>query len=389
MRSPAEVVRGLRGRARALGVTRVARLTGLDRSGVEVACAVRPLGHVLQVCNGKGATFEQAARSALSEAAELDAAEHPDPLRLRYASVLDLRGRARFVSPDACGELVAPDLFTERTRLGWVEGRSLKTGEAVLVPAQAVFCPPADGPQLGPSLVRWTTNGLAAHGTRARAVRHALLEVMERGALPDGWTEAMVRRRMVRAEGALAKLARSLEARRLALFLFDLTPGPGSGAGALGGDLVRGQGHSLTGHRRSVARTAVAERRGRAARPPSVPLGGALLFDLDGGPIPLAAGYACRPRLEEALLAAAQEAAQSRLTDIHGAREDVAPMDPAGAAKLLRACRAARPRRASRAPVRDLLSGLRGDAIVVDLGERGGLRVVKVIAPGLRVSRLL
>lgn len=341
MRSPAEVVRELRGRARALGVTRVARLTGLDRSGVEVACAVRPLGHVLQVCNGKGATFEQAALSALSEAAELDAAEHPDPLRLRYASVLDLRGRVRFVSPGACGELVAAELFTERTRLGWVEGRSLRDGAAVLVPAQAVFCPPADGPQLGPSLVRWTTNGLAAHVTRARAVRHALLEVLERGALPDGWTEAMVRRRMV-PPPVLPFTGGGLE-----LYAFDLTP------------------------------------------PRGAPLAGALLFDLEGGPIPLTAGYACRPRLSEALLAAAQEAAQSRLTDIHGAREDVAPMDPDGAAKLLRACRAARPRRASRAPVRDLLSGLRGDAIVVDLGERGGLRVVRVIAPGLRVSRLL
>lgn len=341
MRSLAEVVRGLRGRARALGVTRVARVTGLDRSGVEVACAVRPLGHVLQVCNGKGATFEQAALSALSEAAELDAAEHPDPLRLRYASVRDLKEhRARFVGPAACGELVAPELFTERTRLGWVEGRSLKTRAAVLVPAQAVFCPPADGPQLGPSLLRWTTNGLAAHVTRARAVRHALLEVMERGALPDGWTEAMVRRRMVPP-------VMSFAGKGLELYEFDLTP-----------------------------------RRG-------APLAGALLFDLEGGPIPLAAGYACRPRLSEALLAAAQEAAQSRLTDIHGAREDVAPMDPAGAAKLLRACRAARPRRASRAPVTDLLSCLKGDAIAVDLGERGGLRVVKVIAPGLRVSPLL
>jgi len=358
--SPAVVVRALRARARALGVTRVARLTGLDRAGVEVACAVRPLGHVLQVCNGKGATFEQAAASALSEAAELAAAERPDPLRLRYASVAELRGRrVGFVPPEGCGsagELVAPELCTETTRLGWIGGRSLRTGREVLVPAQAVFCPPADGPQLGPSLVRWTTNGLAAHVSRVRAVRHALLEVMERGeldaALPGGWTAGQVRRRMVRPEGALSRLAGSLAARRLELHLFDLTPG-------------------------------------RAG----VPLAGALLFDLDGGPIPLAAGYACRPRLGEALVAAAHEAAQSRLTDIHGAREDVTLMEPVGAAVLLRACRAARPRLVARAPagagVRALLERLPGDAVAVDLGTWGGLRVVKVIAPALRVSRLL
>src|SRR5512134_12094 len=55
----------------ALGVTRVARVTGLDRTGVEVACAVRPGGHVLQVSNGKGATFEEATDGALLEACEL------------------------------------------------------------------------------------------------------------------------------------------------------------------------------------------------------------------------------------------------------------------------------------------------------------------------------
>ncbi|HET9751640.1 MAG TPA: fatty acid-binding protein, partial [Myxococcales bacterium] len=60
---------------RAIGVTRVARVTGLDRCGVEVACAIRPLGHVLQVCNGKGETWEEARATALSEAAELWAAE--------------------------------------------------------------------------------------------------------------------------------------------------------------------------------------------------------------------------------------------------------------------------------------------------------------------------
>src|SRR5215468_3351053 len=71
----------------ALGVTRVARVTGLDRSGVEVACAVRPGGHVLQVSNGKGLTWEEARASALSEAAELWAAERPVARELVYASV--------------------------------------------------------------------------------------------------------------------------------------------------------------------------------------------------------------------------------------------------------------------------------------------------------------
>src|SRR3954468_5272121 len=64
----------------ALGVTRVARITGLDRAGVEVACAVRPGGHVLQVTNGKGLAWERARASAVGEAAELWAAERPHGL---------------------------------------------------------------------------------------------------------------------------------------------------------------------------------------------------------------------------------------------------------------------------------------------------------------------
>src|SRR5258708_33960393 len=74
-----------------IGVTRVARVTGLDRSGVEVACAVRPGGHVLQVANGKGLRWEDARASALSEAAELWAAEKVEPSELVSGSAGGLR----------------------------------------------------------------------------------------------------------------------------------------------------------------------------------------------------------------------------------------------------------------------------------------------------------
>ncbi|HET8733129.1 MAG TPA: YcaO-like family protein, partial [Anaeromyxobacteraceae bacterium] len=75
----------------ALGVTRLARLTGLDRAGVEVVAAVRPGGHVLQVTNGKGESFDEAAAGALAEAAELWSAERP--LSLVHGTTAELRGR--------------------------------------------------------------------------------------------------------------------------------------------------------------------------------------------------------------------------------------------------------------------------------------------------------
>ena len=85
--------------ADAIEVTRIARVTGLDRAGVEVACAVRPRGYVLQVSNGKGLALADAKAGALLEAAELWCAEHPLDSRLRFASLRELEAEAHRGSP--------------------------------------------------------------------------------------------------------------------------------------------------------------------------------------------------------------------------------------------------------------------------------------------------
>src|SRR5947209_4540634 len=180
----------------ALGVTRVARVTGLDRSGVEVACAVRPGGHVLQVSNGKGLSWDEARASALSEAAELWAAERPVSRELVYASIDEL-GRGEVSCPN---DLVAPRLWSRSTRIAWV-----RASDRSWVPAQAVYCPPQGGPPLGPAVFRWSTNGMGAHPDKRAAVRHAILEACERDqlarALPDGWTPRAIATRKIDASG--------------------------------------------------------------------------------------------------------------------------------------------------------------------------------------------
>jgi len=85
------------------------------------------------------------------------------------------------------------------------------------------------------------------------------------------------------------------------------------------------------------------------------------------------------------------EAAQSRLTDIHGAREDVAAADMGAARGLRAACERARPRRT----LRDMPSAtspraaLRGKRVAVVELLREPLHVFKVFAPDLRLSGLL
>ena len=365
---------------RAAGVTRVARLTGLDRTGVEVASAVRPLGHVLQVTNGKGARFDEAARGALMEAAELDAAERAVPDAWDSAEGLRARRGAAVVSPAALAPGDAAPGW-DRIRIAWRAGVDLLSGEAALVPAHAVHVPPPGGPPLGPALVPWTSNGMGAAPRRADALLHALLEAAERDqlarALPHGFTPREIARRLLapgtlpRAAPRTAALAAGLEARGFRVHLLDLAPRLGAAAGPA--DL-------------------------------GLPCAAALLVDHEHGPVPVAAGYACRLRRDDALRAALLEAAQSRATEIHGAREDVAAGDRRGAVALAAACaRAARARDAALLPdvraagaaagARAVLARLRraglARAVAVDLAGPPGVAVVKVLAPGLLLSELL
>jgi ribosomal protein S12 methylthiotransferase accessory factor len=124
---------------------------------------------------------------------------------------------------------------------------------------------------------------------------------------------------------------------------------------------------------------------------------------VEGGPVPVAAGYATRLSRDGALRAALLEAAQSRATEIHGAREDVASGDRHAAAALPGMLERIRPARdparmpevragAGRAAVRAIAGRLRRAGLhpcVIDLDAPAGIAVVKVLVPGLLLSDLL
>jgi ribosomal protein S12 methylthiotransferase accessory factor len=356
----------------------LALIGGLDRSGVQVACATRPRGHILQVSNGKGLTEEQALWSAAMEAAELWASERvpqdvawfepPTSAEAWGPGTLPASARLR---PDA--------LWPAAKRRPWARARELRTERGIWVPAASVWCnPPGSGgvPDLG---IAWTSNGLGAHPADGnRALRHALLELVERDlltrALPGGWTrdrigETAVDRQALEATPRVEALVGWLASGGLEAMLFDLDPPPRRGVVAL-------------------------------------PVAGALVFDTVREAVPVTAGYAAGVSREEARLGALTEAAQSRLTDIHGAREDVAPGAVADAAVLLEAARGKRrasPRK--RATPTTIGSTDAGDAgpvlralgnagytriAVVELASAGeGAVVVKAFVPGLRLSELL
>jgi ribosomal protein S12 methylthiotransferase accessory factor len=242
---------------------------------------------------------------------------------------------------------------------------------------------------------------MGAAPRRDAAVLHALLEALERDrvarALPDGFTEGEVGRRMLdraslaAAAPRAAALAGRIEERGFRVFFFDLTE-PSASSGPLAPALSpapRGRGRTSASTRPRLLL--------------GLPTAAALILDVPGGPVPLAAGYACRLSRDAALHAALLEAAQSRATEIHGAREDVLSSDRHAAAALrgrLERARARRdPRRMPDLAARSESAALR---LVVGRLHRAGLRacaveldgaadlaVAKVIVPGLLLSELL
>jgi ribosomal protein S12 methylthiotransferase accessory factor len=295
-------------------------LTGLDRLGVEVASAIRPRGHVLQVSQGKGATFQLAVSSALGEAAELHAAEHPDFARFSF------RQHESVMRP-------------------FVEGKTLG-GEAVWVPAEAVWCPPIARGWSAPHLEPWNSNGLSSHPRRQRAIEHAVCELIERDAvaraLPDGWTPRAVNRLQI----PLPQRWQWLDALEFDVLILSL--------------------------------------------PALVPTAAALLVDRQESSVKVTAGYASRLQGSAAIDAAIGEAAQSRLTDIHGAREDIVRQADADAHHLLKR-RSPRPSLAfdlGRVGFDEVIGVLRNDVVMVELAK-SPLWVLKAWSRNLKRSELL
>ena len=173
-----------------IGVTRIANITDLDRVGIPVFSAIRPsaAAGAISIYSGKGATETNARISAIMESFERCLAEQPEvSINLSGVKLDALRVTDTYESlcesyptlyPDA---LLVPQHVAEFTNLEWVMGHDLMNDVEVFVPANAVFHP--YDPQGCTKLFRSNTNGLASGNTIEEAILHGLLEVIERDAL--------------------------------------------------------------------------------------------------------------------------------------------------------------------------------------------------------------
>ncbi len=173
-----------------IGVTRIANITDLDRVGIPVFSAIRPsaAAGAISIYSGKGSNETNARISAVMESFERCLAEQPEVsinlsgiqlnTEMTAGSYESLSENYPTLYPDF---LLLPMPLAEFTSIEWVMGHDIMNDIEVFVPANAVFHP--YNPGNGNQLFRSNTNGLASGNTIEEAVLHGLLEVIERDAL--------------------------------------------------------------------------------------------------------------------------------------------------------------------------------------------------------------
>lgn len=164
----------------ALGISRVTEITRLDRLGLPVYASIRPRGRTLRVHAGKGLERLDAQVGALMEALEFAIAEPArsvwtaKPMAIgrflaQFEGLIDLVDFAPII-----GRSVTPDDV-----LVTVSCEDVRCGGLVHLPAELVFMPFEDSLDL----FGWSSNGLASGNSVDEATLHGLLEVVERDTL--------------------------------------------------------------------------------------------------------------------------------------------------------------------------------------------------------------
>jgi ribosomal protein S12 methylthiotransferase accessory factor len=178
--SPDETVARLRPLLPALGITRVANVTGLDRIGVPVVMVCRPNSRSVAVSQGKGLTLAAAKASGIMEAAEGFHAERIEqPLRLGSSHEL---GRTLLLADVEGLPFRRDSRWHADLQILWIEATDLNSDERLWVPFEVVHSNYTHPLPTGSGCFAATTNGLASGNHLLEAICHAICEIVERDA---------------------------------------------------------------------------------------------------------------------------------------------------------------------------------------------------------------
>lgn len=286
--SPDETVARVKPFLPIMGITRIADVTGLDTLGVPVVMVTRPTSRSISVSQGKGLSLAAARASGVMESIENWHAEHIQ-LPLKLGSVNELRHRHHLLDVRGLPRLSVVELHDD-LRFLWVKGLDLVTGAPTWVPFEVVHTDYTIPLLAASGAFVMSSSGLASGNHPLEAVSHAICELVERDAI------------------TLFRLSDRAQQRSRRL---DLSTVDDPDCSAILGRLERADILAFVWEVTSDI---------------GVPTFSCTLVDRTPNPYrPIApmTGLGCHPARSVALLRAITEAAQSRLTIITGARDDV------------------------------------------------------------------
>ncbi len=286
--SPRETVERLRPQLSRFGITRVANVTGLDRIGIPVVMVCRPNARSLSVSQGKGIDIDAARASGIMESIESFHAEEIDaPLRLGSES--DMREKYPLIDVARLPKLLSSPYHRDYPLL-WIEGTYLSDNSRVWIPFEAVQLDFTLPRPAGQGCFTASSNGLASGNSWFEAISHGICETIERDAGTLWWLKPRRERDASRINLATIDDCTCLDVI----------------------DRIQKAGLRIT----AWDQTSDID----------IPVFFAAIQNMDGGGTGTRfsfEGTGCHPTREIALLRAMTEAAQSRLTRIAGARDDI------------------------------------------------------------------
>lgn len=268
-----------------MGVTRVTDITWLDKIGMPVYAGIRPFAvkGSLNVHNGKGIRPNEAKIGAYMESIEFSLAEglkHQQEIK-KY-SLQEIQDSLPQGLAFASFGAKLGVTFTPDEEIYCVQATDIISGQKGLIPAELVFHPVNLAGQR--SLYGGTTtNGLCSGNTKLEAVIHGVCEVLERD-------------------------VKSFDIINDSSCLVDINTEP----------------ETIKALRKKIESAGLILSLRKTPNEFNLPYYSAFVLEPDNqSPISVADGYGLHPVAEIAATRAITEAAQSRLTHIHGGRDDI------------------------------------------------------------------
>ena len=168
------------------GITRIADITDLDRIGLPIYTAIRPTAEdgAVSIYGGKGITKDHARASAMMEGFERYSAERHESDETTIATLEEISSKGNYINPES---LNLPKDFKKQNldsmKLEWSIAKDIISDDEYFVPTNAIYHPYIHSED-SESLFKSNTNGLASGNILEEAILHGIFEVIER----DAWS---------------------------------------------------------------------------------------------------------------------------------------------------------------------------------------------------------